>query len=80
VAVMYLKSIIIKSWRSPVRRAMLREESVPCQKCATGLHRICASPVPIPTLLAYLKGRKNVTTETLTCCDRKEFWTSQVCD
>ena len=57
---------------------MQREETVPCQHCRAGLHRICSHPVAIPTLLAYLRGRKNTTSETLTCCDRKEFWTTKV--
>ena len=56
---------------------MFTEAKVPCQQCLAGLHRICAQPVKIPTLMAYIKGSKLQTTETLTCCDRKEFWTSR---
>jgi hypothetical protein len=43
-----------------------------------GLHRVCSHPVKIPTLLAYVRGGKYTTSETLMCCDRKEFWTTQV--
>jgi hypothetical protein len=57
---------------------MHREEGVPCDHCRAGLHRICSRPVSIPTLLAFLSHRRNAVSETLTCCDRKEFWTSQV--
>jgi len=57
---------------------MQPEETSPCQHCRAGLHRICSQPVAIPTLLGYLRGRKSATTETLTCCDRKEFWMTQV--
>lgn len=46
----------------------------PCKHCRDGLHRICEAPIPIPTILAYLRGRKKQVSETLTCCDRKEFW------
>jgi hypothetical protein len=56
---------------------MLQEEKVPCQRCKAGLHRVCTQPIVIPTLLAYLRGRSTAT-ETLMCCDRKEFWTTQV--
>jgi len=59
---------------------MFQEENVPCDRCRAGLHRICSRPVAIPTLLAYLKGKKRAASETLTCCDRKEFWTTQVYD
>jgi len=51
---------------------------VTCKHCRDGLHRICEAPVPIPTILAYLRGSKNLPTETLACCDRKEFWTQPV--
>ena len=57
---------------------MLKEESVPCDRCREGLHRICLRPMAVPTLLSYLKGRKKAATETFTCCDRKEFWTTQI--
>ena len=56
---------------------MLPEPKVPCSQCLAGLHRICVQPVKIPTLMAYLKGSKLQTSETLTCCDRKEFWINQ---
>ena len=57
---------------------MLEGEVVPCERCRQGLHRICSRPITIPTLLSYLRGRKATSSETFTCCDRKEFWTSQV--
>ena len=44
------------------------------------MHRICSRPVAIPTLLAYLSGKRSAASETLTCCDRKEVWTAQVYD
>ena len=56
---------------------MLKEEAVPCQHCRAGMHRICSSPVAIPTLLSFAKGRKKANSETVMCCDRKEFWTAQ---
>jgi len=59
---------------------MLKEEQVPCRQCSAGLHRVCVHPVSIPTLLAYLRGSKYMSSETLTCCDRKEFWTIQLYD
>jgi len=57
---------------------VLEEEKVPCRQCIAGLHRVCAHPVPIPTLMAYVRGKKYSASETLTCCDRKEFWTRQL--
>ena len=59
---------------------MEHERDVPCEHCRAGLHRICSRPVAIPTLLTYLRGKKGATAETLTCCDRKEFWTAAVYD
>jgi hypothetical protein len=56
---------------------VLKEEA-PCKHCRDGLHRICEAPIQIPTILAYLRGPKNLPTETLACCDRKEFWTQPV--
>jgi hypothetical protein len=55
-----------------------RGVDVPCRQCRDGLHRICPNITPIPTLLVYLRGRKASTVETVTCCDRKEFWTRPV--
>ena len=57
---------------------MLMEDKIPCRQCMAGLHRVCSHPVPIPTLLAFVRGRKDETSETLTCCDRKEFWTQRI--
>jgi hypothetical protein len=54
------------------------KEGTPCRHCRDGLHRICEAPIPIPTILAYLRGAKNLPTVTLACCDRKEFWTQPV--
>jgi len=56
---------------------MLQEEAVPCQHCRAGMHRICSSPLVIPTLLSFAKGKKKSSSETVMCCDRKEFWTAQ---
>jgi len=57
---------------------MLEEDKIPCKQCGAGLHRVCSHPVPIPTLLAFVRGKKNDASETLTCCDRKEFWTERL--
>ena len=56
---------------------MLQDEAVPCQHCRVGMHRTCSSPVAIPTLLSFARGRKKAYSETFACCDRKEFWTEQ---
>ena len=55
--------------------AMASQPEVPCNECRRGLHRICNNPVSIPTIYAYVTRGKGATTETLTCCDRKAFWT-----
>jgi hypothetical protein len=57
---------------------MFDVQDAPCRQCADGLHRICARAVPIPTLLVFVRGKKGSSVETVTCCDRKEFWTRPV--
>ena len=57
---------------------MMQEEPVPCRRCKDSLHRGCTNPTPIPTILSYLSRPKHVTSETVTCCDRKEFWSRAV--
>ncbi|HEV2138985.1 MAG TPA: hypothetical protein VGR53_09085 [Nitrososphaerales archaeon] len=54
------------------------QEEMPCRQCRMGMHRICTHPVAIPTLLTYLRRAKDISSETLSCCDRKEFWTQQL--
>ena len=53
------------------------EEGVPCPPCRAGMHRIGSRPVTGPTLLSYIKGRRETAPETMMCGDRKEFWTVQ---
>jgi len=73
----YRISAIVKNKKAKNVVPMLQEEAVPCQQCRAGMHRICSSPVAIPTLLSFVRGRKKPTSETVMCCDRKEFWTAQ---
>ncbi len=56
----------------------LAKEETPCKPCRDGLHRICEQPNPIPTILAFVRGPKNQSSETLACCDRKDFWIQAV--
>ncbi len=59
---------------------MLKEDPGPCKNCRVGLHRICERPMSIPTLYSFVRGRRSAASETLTCCDRKEFWIDRVYD
>jgi len=59
---------------------MLQEDVIPCAQCKSGLHRTCHRPVAIPTLLAYVDRRRKAPSETMMCCDRKEFWTVSIFD
>ncbi len=60
------------------------EPEKPCRQCREGNHRLCEKPKPVITLLSYQKvdrRRKHHpegVTETLACCDEREFWTKQV--
>jgi len=72
----YFLSAIVKC-EGEALGPMLQEELVPCQHCRVGMHRSCSRPAVIPTLLSYVRGGKKAASETLMCCDRKEFWTSQ---
>ena len=57
-----------------LKRIVASAAEGPCRQCRVGLHRVCESPRPLPTLLAYVGRDRNLAPETLTCCDQKEFW------